>query len=137
MKQFQLKIDGVVQPIRGRSLNPIPSILRYNELRYWFWVFNKDRRIDKLSQLSFSNWLKREGIHLDTYVAQDTHRDRVEVYLELYMSKGKFLNGKPVSNTRRFRIKSDFEQELHQEYLDKTDDRGIPLHLLRKQTEGV
>lgn len=109
MKKFQLIIDGVVQPIRGRSLNPIPSVLRFNYLRHQFWIFNKDRRIDGLPQLSFSNWLRREGIDLKKYINRDTYRDRNEVRLELYISKAQFLNGKPVRDGKRFKIKIDKE----------------------------
>lgn len=82
----QLKI------VYSKSLNPIPSIIRHNELLVQWKLFKKSRRQTarefnlEVHKISFKTFLDFQGIDFTTYINKPLNR------LEYYSRFAKFNN---------------------------------------------
>ena len=85
-------MDNQTEIVFSMSLNPIDSIIRYNQLLDKWKKFNRSRRQtqrrsnNKATHVSFKSFLYFKGIDLDKYINKPVDR------LEYYRSKGRYLN---------------------------------------------
>lgn len=68
----------MAKKVKGMSLNPIPSIIRYYDLIDAWRLDNKIMRIDRLNQMSFKRWLYLTNIDFDEYINRPI--DRLKYY---------------------------------------------------------
>ena len=52
-------------PKKGRSLSLSPVIKRYFELIFNWKTENKNRKIEKITKISFDDWLEKSGLTVD------------------------------------------------------------------------